>query len=457
MLRQGKPYSFIDHSVNREWTLHPFAFRLKPQAEGGLGPAGINIDWEHVGYDWFDPLAVSDDESFGGVPRLTESLRRCWFERDLEPHVATHLRTALKDMQTDHTSGARELAEKALGYFGEIVAASPPPQAPEQWWEGIRMVAWHLWKNGRESMGAATLNVMLSALGIIEKRLASATLREEHIQETEWRQFLSEVAKSLRQYAEARHQDIDATYSAFEQALRDIAAGRDSAKQITILTISFSSTISTCLIAAAKDFDASFDIRILESRPLFEGVSFASKVVDVLREYRQPSSKHVKVTVYSDASAAVAGKDVDIVLLGADIINDSGAVSNKTGSLPTVLSAKHASPAAKVIVIADKEKLYPFTALSHPEENDPEELIRTWLSDDKIKEAAKSINDAMSRDHGGAGDGGCSVYVKNVYFECVPPEFVDEYLLDDVARKAEDIADLAHKRKEEFAKFFKSL
>ena len=80
LLRQGEPYFSVDASVGREWALYPFAFRLKRLSEGGLGTSGIKIGWEHQSYHWFDPRHVTDSESFGGVPRLTESLRRCWLE-----------------------------------------------------------------------------------------------------------------------------------------------------------------------------------------------------------------------------------------------------------------------------------------------------------------------------------------------------------------------------------------
>jgi translation initiation factor 2B subunit (eIF-2B alpha/beta/delta family) len=66
---------------------------------------------------------------------------------------------------------------------------------------------------------------------------------------------------------------------------------------------------------------------------------------------------YLQLTVYTDASAALASKEVDFVLLGADRISDSGSVSNKTGSLPAVLSARHVCPVAKVLVLSELEKV----------------------------------------------------------------------------------------------------
>ena len=75
LLRQGKSFTFVDDSIGRQWTIYPFAFRLKTPEEGGTGEGGIHIDWEHDSWEWHDPLQVEDSEAFGGVPRLSESLR----------------------------------------------------------------------------------------------------------------------------------------------------------------------------------------------------------------------------------------------------------------------------------------------------------------------------------------------------------------------------------------------
>ena len=87
LLRVGKPYSFIDEAIGREWTINPFAFRLKDITESyGVGEKGIVTDWEHEGWEWYEPLQVNASEGFGGVPRLVDSLRRVWPEYDLGPN-----------------------------------------------------------------------------------------------------------------------------------------------------------------------------------------------------------------------------------------------------------------------------------------------------------------------------------------------------------------------------------
>lgn len=99
LMRQGKSYVLPDESIGREWTIYPFAFRLKEESEGGKGEGAIQLDWEHETWAWvrldpltrhvfqhwqttdthqYDPFEVEDSERFGAVPRLAESLRRVW-------------------------------------------------------------------------------------------------------------------------------------------------------------------------------------------------------------------------------------------------------------------------------------------------------------------------------------------------------------------------------------------
>lgn len=101
LLRVGKPYSFSDPSIGREWHINPFGFRLKEAAEGGKGEEGITLDWEHDGIEWFDPMQVSASEEFGAVPRLVESLRRVWPEYDLGSEAGRVLTDGLQRLRND--------------------------------------------------------------------------------------------------------------------------------------------------------------------------------------------------------------------------------------------------------------------------------------------------------------------------------------------------------------------
>ena len=448
VFRVGKPYSFVDAEIGRQWTINPFSFRLKPVTEGGKGEDGITIDWEHESWDWFDPSTIVEDATFG-VPRLTESLRRCWFEYDLGAEIGTVLSQGLDELKTDHESGARQLAGKALETL-IAVAQAPPPTSAEQWWKHVRMAAWHLWKNGRESMGAATLNVMIAALELIERKLpedSAASLAPE---------FLRGIETELQEYSRQRHHAVDGIWDSFQQVFRSTRAPSESepSQSIKILTLSLSSTIATCLERAVAHCDKPLEIRILESRPLFEGVSLASKL---LSKISKEAASGTTVTLYTDAAAAVAASGVDILLLGADLIGGDGAVSNKVGSLPTALALKRVSPSAKVVVLAEREKVLPLPPPREQEENSSKEMLAAWHGTGGIKNSAEAIEGRLRASQGDEPASKVSAFVRNVYFEWVPADLVDDYIFDDMPRKSDGLLKLSDEIKAKYDRFFEGL
>ncbi|KAK8052926.1 hypothetical protein PG996_012227 [Apiospora saccharicola] len=436
LLRKGKPYSFADESIGREWTIHPFAFRLKPAAEGGKGEAGIVIGWEHEGWEWHDPLLVEDSEEFGGVPRLLESLRRVWPEIDLGAEAGAALTDGLRDLQTDHESGARQLAAKAVSILRDVISAAHKPSNHDYagpldynnaWWATIRMASWHLWENGRESMGAAIVSALVSVLDLVEQAaLTTGGPPNERLLRT---------YQTIETYLARRESAVAEISASFVDFVKDrvLAEGRPEAG-LKVLTLSSSSTIASCLAQAATALDGVvIDLRILESRPLCEGVTLASKLLSEADSHEK-TKKRIDIRIYSDASAALASEDVDLVLLGADRISAAGDVSNKTGSLPAVLSAKHVSPGARVLILSEVDKIAgPGEASEHVvEENDANELTRGWLSMDV--RGAKNLVEAAS-----SGINSAKVKVKNVYFEWVPARFIDAYITDEGVWSADKI------------------
>ncbi|KAH6701202.1 translation initiation factor eIF-2B subunit family protein [Verticillium dahliae] len=399
LFRQGKPYSFTDEGVGRIWTVHPFAFHLKD----GRDESCIQLDWENEGWTWHDPLDVTDDESFGGVPFLAKSLRRVWFEMDLGEERGRILREGLLVLRDDHSSGARQLAGRALRVFQDIVALGHGEDI-NVWWRNARFAAWHLWKNGRESMGAAILNVIIRALTIVEREV------QQFGSDVVEAALLHSIARQLDQYSEARA----ATIGSFAKSLQSVLerARPDTKSPVKILTLSSSSTIFESLQMIVQETDIPLDLRVLESRPLFEGAQMASRLAACAQEPTKARRNAVCVTVYSDASAAIASQGVDIVLLGADLISREGDVSNKTGSLPAVLSARHVSPGVQVVVLSEREKILPLAAPGHAEENDEAEIKRAW-------------------DQGTDSDVKGQVAIKNVYFEWVSSDLVTTYISED--------------------------
>ncbi|RFU81032.1 translation initiation factor eif-2b subunit family [Trichoderma arundinaceum] len=431
LFRQGKPYSFTDAEVGRIWTINPFSFILKSHQEGGLGVEGIKIDWEHEGYEWFDPDEVTDDGSSQGVPRLKESLRRVWFDIDLGKDAGSALAAGLRALQGDHESGARQLASKALDIYLDVISKVAAGDR-DAWWKNVRFAGWHLWKNGRESMGAPILSVILSSLDIIEKKLQllpHGTLSKDAIEQ---------ACSSIKHFGRTRQQSGSKIGNAFASFLNQHFPIND--EPVKIVTLSSSSTITSSISHILSSASAShpLDIHILESRPLFEGVKVAQRISSLLQTAK--SNNATTITLHTDASAALASQNAHVLLLGADLIDKSGNVSNKTGSLPAVLAARHVSPKVKVVVLSEKEKILPFEPPGH-EENDSEELVRVW----------GEVFDL------GSETGLQDVNIKNVYFEWVPANLIDVYLTEDGVEGTEDVERWAGEVQQKASHFFDDL
>ncbi|CAM1505745.1 Fc.00g113820.m01.CDS01 [Cosmosporella sp. VM-42] len=423
LFRQGKPYSFVDESISREWTINPFGFVLKSAEDGGKGEAGIQLDWEHEGYAWFDPGQVNESESFEGVPRILESLRRVWFNIDLGESAGATLGDGLIALQRDHESGAHQLATRALEIFVNVIKKLDT-SSHDLWWKNVRFAGWHLWKNGRESMGASILTVVLSSLAIIEEKLPGGPLASD---------FTEDIVAALRQYAQLRAHNSSKISAEFGKFL---GQHFPEAEVIKILTLSASSTITSCITDALKQNISPLDIRVLESRPLFEGV----KMADAIASFASKHPIKTDVTLYTDASAGIAAKDVDLVIIGTDLLDKSGNVSNKTGSLPAVLSSKYISPGAKVIALSGKEKILPFEP-PELEDNDSEEVVQTW------GQSVPSSKENLAT----------KFEVKNVPFEWVPSDLIDHYVTEDGVASSEGIANWAQHAHEKADRFFAGL
>lgn len=391
------------------------------------------------------------------MPRLKESLRRVWFEGDLggqqSAAAGRTLAAGLERLQADHESGSRQLAAIALGVFREAIAEmGAPDDDNEAWWEKARMAAWHLWKNGRESMGAPILNALIAALVDIEP----IVLRTEG-KESKKDQILTAIDRLIekRQSTTARVSDAFASY-----IQRNVLDKKTEDSSLTILTLSASSTIRDCIVHTAISSNAQFvDLRVLESRPLCEGVSVASAILSDFRS--QPNAPRIHVSIYTDASAALASGGVDILLLGADRISADGAVSNKTGSLPAILSARCVSPSTKVVVLSELEKVAePGDPHSHVvEENNAEEVIQAWRHSgvkgvNVIDEVLKM--QAQTEQNGEDGNK-ATVSVKNIYFEWVQPEMIhgfDAYVCEEGVRTVAEIKERSAWVGEQVERFF---
>ena len=418
---QGKLFSIEDHAIGRKWTVHPFSWLLKDRHAKDR----IAIDWEHSGFEWLPPEDIlSGKHEHDSVPNLAESLWRVWlgcgsiFGSTVGNPAGTRLSDCLSKLQSDHESGAKVMTTHALQYLGEIVSLCDGASEllpGMDLWKQTRMIAWHLIYNGRESMNAAIATTLLRCLETLlpyqndKKALTDAIERYSESRQAASQQIGEAFAGWLREYLESHGRTV---------------GGQDAA--VRILTLSSSSTILSSLQAAIRKYpDLHFDIRILESRPRCEGAKLAQNLV---QHDRVPANLHV--TVATDASAALLARDLDLLLLGADRISSDGHVSNKTGSWPAVLSAKALALKEgrehdmKVVVLSDMEKICkPAPLDAHKEEdNDPEEVVRTWEYFGVAKVTGNSCID-----------------VRNTYFEWVPPDEIDVYLSEQGPISTEQI------------------
>ncbi|KAK8068661.1 translation initiation factor eIF-2B subunit family protein [Apiospora phragmitis] len=254
-------------------------------------------------------------------------------------------------------------------------------------------------------MGAAIVSVLVSVL----ERIEEGVWRAGGLPDDRLQRVLSIIDDCLTQQESA----VSKIRASFVDLIRDrVLPERPLTKRrLKFLTLSSSSTISSCLL------------------PLCKGVTLASKLLTEAGNEK----RIIDITLYSDASAALASEDVDLVLLGADRISSVGDVSNKTGSLPAVLSAKHASPGSCVVVLTEVGKVArPGKASEHVvEEKDAAELTRGWRgtvkgADDVLETSSYSKQATEKGDENKA-----LVKVKNVYFEWVPACFIDAYVTDE--------------------------
>lgn len=452
--RRGAGFSFTDETAlsgrdgkgekrGRIWTVWPFAFRLKKQVldEGNtVQTLGLKLDWEHLNYEWknVDDLLsgrILDD----CVPRLETTLGQVWVDPE------SLLYQGLEELRLDHEHGARQLATMAVKTLIKIVhhdleiSNAGSPAKVHEWWKNFQMQAFHLAFNGRPSMGAAISSAIVTALRNVKD-------------DVDWSgsDVYDNLKRSLEAYVSKRGEISNQVSRQFAMFFRDRFGARaaqerpDGEKWIKILTLSSSSTIKAAILHLLDtDDDCMIELRILESRPLLEGVKFAKALADEAQSRRENKGKgdgggaidhRLRIVLATDASAGVLSKDVDLVIIGADRISSAGDVSNKTGSLATVLLSKEVTNGSVCVAcVSEAEKIAtPGSTDEHADEdNDKAEVASAW------QVPPSSMWDEM-------------VTVRNVYFEWVPAKYIDFYVCEDgilsttdIARRSERIAKLA--------------
>ncbi|KAK2763042.1 hypothetical protein FQN54_009675 [Arachnomyces sp. PD_36] len=376
-------------------------------------------------------------------------------------HKSAHdaLIHGLQVLRQDHKSGAKELATRALGVLldvAKIVGSSSSTMEDmneremytfmEYWSYAVRKSGWVISRYGRPSMGAAISSAIVKTLRRVADVVVVEGGREQHntrssktdILPTPVREGIMALQGQLQSREDNSGSEVGAQLRKFmrDRFVKETSDGSGDL-EIKVLTLSSSSTIRAALGTVLKlELEAArarqtqkplrIDLRIMESRPLCEGVSMAQALVNAAEEFGYVHM--LRIQIASDASVAMLARDVDIVLLGADRISGSGDVSNKIGSFPAVLCAKAMSEHALVVTVSEFEKVAkPGKTADHGEEdNDVAELTAAWESSKGITEARPGLWEEIVR-------------VRNVYFEWVPAQYIHCYVCEDGSLTVEDV------------------
>ncbi len=389
------------------------------------GAKDIHIDWEHTEYRLIKPEELRDYET---VPHLQQSLSRIL--------VGPETELALKALKDDHHSGAGALASIALEMLSKIVQGEDLKSASttDEFLRELRMVAWHLAKNGRPSMSAAIEAAIFKMMEMVMVEVSDPEIAGS--------MELSTIKNIVERCAEAikskRAYSLHALGRSFENFIVSrTGQNNEHEKSITIVTLSSSSTITRSLaqlILKAAATETTIKLCILESRPLFEGVAFANALLDPLMSDRfggdfKDICSRLQVEIYSDASVASVVRNADFVVIGADKVSQSGDVSNKIGSLAAAVLAKTLKPSCKVVAVFETDKIT--CKIYQPdyemaEHNDSAEVTNAWPSGYET-----NLNERRQR--------GYRVEVKNAYFEWVPAAYIDQYITEEGALTSQDI------------------
>jgi translation initiation factor 2B subunit (eIF-2B alpha/beta/delta family) len=430
LLRRGKPFSLVDQGLKTEWTIYPFAWLMKD------GAKDIKIDWEHTEYRFVAPKDLANCDT---VPKLSFGLGRVL--------VGPETERSLNALRNDHESGAQGLALLALDMLLKAVRGSDLAHIDntEEFWRELRMIAWHLAKNGRPSMGAAIEAALFRTLDTIMAFLKGAG--SDGIVALDLDTFKNIVESAIKERIATRKRSLGAVSQFFVRFIMDEGGKTGkaaSSSTTTIVTLSSSGTLTQCLtdlIWTSASNDMNIKLCVLESRPKFEGAVFANALLDALEksqsagEYRDLEQlfKRLKIEIASDASVAMSVKLADYAVLGADKVLPNGDVINKIGSLTTSVMAKILNPECKVVVVFETDKI---TGASDDAEdskveyNDEKEVTNVWPSS-----VTAALIEKKTR--------GFQVDVKNAYFERVLATYIDQYISEKGALTMEDIRRLS--------------
>ena len=425
----------IDSELDTEWTIHPFAFVLAPEAPE------IEIDWEHSEYRFVRPEEV---DALDHVPHLEKGLKRVVVGGEMEE--------VMKELGTDRVSGAGVLGGKALEGLGRVIRGTDleGKKTKEEWWQGIKSVGWHLGVNARPSMAAAIQGAVWGALDEVLSRTSSEEMDLSSLK-TLTEQIIKEKIEH-RKYRTEKLQQHFVDYIEKDPTTRDDPKS-DIPPDITILILSSSSTVLACLQAIIRSYPAQIRLIVLESRPNFEGVSLVNKILGSLDS--EPET-YLKVEIVSDASVASVVTRADYLVVGADKVGGGGEVWNKIGTRVAAVLAKTVSERCRVLVCCEVDKIVVVDeggVGENGENNEAEEVMQAWppaeregvdgwMGEGRHTEAGKEGG------NGRAGKAEVEVKVTNAYFEWTEGKWITAYITEEGELYKADLERVAKRKAE---------
>jgi translation initiation factor 2B subunit (eIF-2B alpha/beta/delta family) len=334
------------------------------------------------------------------------------------------LEAGIQQLQNDRTNGAQVLTTNAVIALRNVIAGFELMEPPNLWTQ-IRLAAYHL-SISRPSMGSAITSALTQALAAIQEDWAK-NLGNDWSQDRPdsilHRQSLKDIViKRLDDFLQTRSQTSELLGNQFSHYLLQNFA--NTKQTLCILSLSFSSSLRRCLLQAFGQINGLIlELRILESRPRCEGATFGLQLLHTLGTEIQmcvlndSRKANLRVVIAPDSHVCKLAQGIDIVLLGADRISETGDMSNKMGSLAAVLCAKQLSSGVKVVVVTESDKIVKPGAMAEHivENNDEGEVIDGW--DDETR---RLYCDMKSED----------VLVENTYFEWVSARYIDDYVTE---------------------------
>ena len=393
------------------------------------GAKPIKLDWEHTEVKFVKPV---DLENYNHVPLLEVGMHRILVSDETE--------MGLQELGSDHESGAQALAVKALEILLKSVQKGDlsKSRTTEDFWRELRMMAWHLAKNGRPSMAAAIETQLFKTLEAMRNKMDASA--EQVLPINEARKIAKEAIEARIAAQKHTLEKLAEFFVDFIESRQPVHGRAGQEPCINIVTLSSSGTITRCLssltlVLTTKGFNVS--LSVLESRPNFEGVSFVNALLSALPLDPNVIDK-LTVDIVSDASMAAVTRNAHYLVLGGDKVLPNGDVSNKIGTLSAAIVAKTINPKCHVIATFDTGKI---TASSFEgnhdkvEYNDEAEMIGAWPKGlfEELKEKRK-LN--------------FKVRVKNAYFEWVTARWIDTYISEEGVLSIQDIDRLGKQSKE---------